>query len=173
MNATHRPWYARPLPWQSKRVRAASAAQVFLQQAPLWTAILVILFSVVPALIVVVIGLLHGSVPPDGLLSAGSGYPAFQPPFWLLWIPGVVALIFALVSLPVSGRFPSYFWGGRLEMTVVALLGFFTTLEATIAFGAQQFSILFPLAGVWLLAIALIALRGMLGALRLVPAAWR
>lgn len=168
-----RPWYAKRLPWQTKRADAATPVQSFLQLAPMLTAVLTVLFAAVPMLVIFIIGLAQGRVPAEGFLGAGAGYPIFQPPFWLLWIPGLIALVFAFVSIPVSGKFPGYFWGGRLEMSTVSLFGFFSTLEATIAYEADQFSILFPLTGVWLLVVVLLAIRAALGKLRLVPQAWR
>lgn len=168
-----RPWYAKRLPWQTKRADAATAVQRFLQVAPMLTAVLTVLFGAVPMLVVFVVGLAQGRVPSEGFLGSGSGYPIFEPPFYLLWIPGLIALVFALISVPVSGKFPGYLWGGRLEMITVSLFGFFSTLEATIAYDANQFSILFPLTGVWLLVVALVAIRAALGKLHLVPRAWR
>lgn len=137
------------------------------------TAVLTVLFGVLPSVVIFLIGLVEGTVPPKGYLETGPGYPSFQPPFWLLWIPGLIALVFSVVSIPISGKFPTYFWGSRLEMVTVAIFGWATTFTAAVAYGAEQFLSLLILTGVWMLTIALIVLRGLFGALHLVPKSWQ
>jgi len=138
-----------------------------------WTAILIVLFGILPIVVIAVVGLAQGTVPgseDDGILGRGPGYPVFQPPFWLLWIPAAMMLGLAIATFPLPlGRF---LWGARLEMSTVAMVGFGTTLAASVAYGGEHIALAWA-SLVHLAAIALFALRALLGQLGWLPRAWR
>ena len=126
--------------------------------------VLTVLFSIVPFIVVTVIGLVQGTIPSSdagGVYGTGPGYPAFQPPFWLLWIPAVLTLLLSVVTIPMRSKLESFVFSVRGDLAVFAFVGFVQTIAAAGAFGGPQAVTLLWASLVWLLAVALFAVRGL------------
>lgn len=158
----------------SSSVRARAGARGRLAaRVEWWTAALIVLFGILPIVAIAVIGLAQGTVPDSadsGILGAGPGYPLFQPPFWLLWIPAVMMLSLAIATFPLPLQ--RFLWGARLEMSTVAMVGFGTTLAASVAYGGEHIALAWA-SLLHIAAIVLFAVRSFLGALGWLPASWR
>ncbi|MDO8381762.1 MAG: hypothetical protein Q7T17_02080 [Microbacterium sp.] len=138
-----------------------------------WTAILVVALGILPIVVVAVIGLAQGTVPDSedgGILGSGPGYPLFQPPFWLLWVPAVMMFGLSIATFPLPLQ--RFLWGARLEMSTVAMVGFGTTLAASVAYGGQHIDLAWA-SLLHLAAITFFGIRALLGTLGWLPESWR
>ena len=126
--------------------------------------VLTVLFSIVPFIVVTVIGLVQGTIPSSdagGVYGTGPGYPAFQPPFWLLWIPAVLTLLLSVVTIPMRSKLESFVFSVRGDLAVFAFVGFVQTIAAAGEIGGPQAVTLLWASLVWLVAVALFAVRGL------------
>ena len=167
MNATTSPSRA-PRSARSARARSArtgrsarrTAAQRWSARLAFWSIVLLVALGIVPQIVVAVIGLVRGDVPPGGVLAASETYPAFQPPFWLLWIPALLMLGSALISIRETKPRGFLLWPARWELSLVAFVGAMITLGAAVAYDAPQFAVVMWAIVPWLLAILVFAVRG-------------
>ena len=126
--------------------------------------VLTVLFGIVPFIVVAVIGLGQGTIPSSdagGIYGTGPGYPLFQPPFWLLWIPAVLTLVLSVGTIPMRSKLDSFVFSVRGDLAVFAFVGFVQTIAAAGAFGGPQAVTLLWASLVWLVAVALFAVRGL------------
>lgn len=154
------------------RTRSDRAAHIA-ARVEWWTAILIVALGILPIVVIAVIGLIQGTVPDSddgGILGAGPGYPLFQPPFWLLWVPAVMMFGLSVATFPLPLQ--RFLWGARLEMSTVAMVGFGTTLAASVAYGGQHIDLAWA-SLLHLAAIVLFGIRALLGALGWLPESWR
>ncbi len=154
---SRRPQSRRTRPAQ-KSPRVRLAGRVFL-----WSGLCIVAFGMLPLAIVAVIGIVQGTVPTEadgGIIGSAPGYPLFQPPFWLLWLPALGMLSLTVITWPFPSRFPAYFWGARFDMSVIAMVGLLTTLVAAVAYDATQASIVFAAAGAFFVAMVVFGIRG-------------
>ena len=134
------------------------------------------LVGVLPIAIIIVVGFFSGTLPGEaagGLLGYGSGYPAFDPQNWLLWLPASAMLFLAFWTIPSAVR--GIHVSSRSTWAGATLTMFFMGLAISTAFvgapGVDGEGVLAVL--VLGLAWILFALRAIAGALRLVPRKWR
>jgi len=144
-----------------KRRAPKSRREVLTGRVFFWSGMGIVAFGMLPLLAVSVIGLAQGTVPVDrGILGAGPGYPLFQPPFWLLWLPALGMLALTVITWPFPARFPSYFWGARSDMSIISAVGLMTALTASVAFGGEQMWLVLGAGGLFLLAMVVFGVRG-------------
>jgi len=134
------------------------------------------LLGVLPIAINIVIGFFTGTLPGEaagGLLGFASGYPAFAPQNWLLWLPAAAMLFLAFWTIPSAVR--GFHVSSRSTWAGATLTMFFTGLAISTAFagapgvGGEGVIAVLVLGATWIL----FALRAIAGALRLVPKSWR
>jgi len=126
----------------------------------MWATVLVVLFGLVPQIGIGIIGLLRGDLPADGVLGTSAGYPLFQPPFWLLWIPALLMLASSIVSIREEKPSGFVLWPARWELSILSFVGATITGSAAVSYGAPQLMIVLWATVPWLLAIAVFAIRG-------------
>lgn len=140
------------------------------------SSILVVLFTLVPVIVIAIIGAAQGTVPSSeegGFFGYAEGYPAFNPQNWLLLIPALGMLFLAFYTLPMRER--SFLSGNRALLFIVST----TAAGLAATFGSAFIGAPgvgaggFIAAMVFAFAALLFALRGLLGWLRLVPKSWR
>lgn len=135
----------------------------FLGWAFLGAVAMTVLFGIVPYIVVGIVGLVAGTFPSSdqgGIYGTAAGYPFFQPPFWLLWIPALIMLVLSVVTIPMPSKLDSLLFSARADLAVFAFLGFTVTLAAVGAFGGPQAETLLWACAVWLVAVALFTIRG-------------
>ena len=132
--------------------------------------------GVLPIAIIIVVGFFAGTLPGEaagGLMGVGSGYPAFNPQNWLLWLPAGAMLFLAFWTIPSAVR--GFHVSSRSTWAGATLTMFFLGLGISSAFvgapGVAGEGILAVL--VFAVAWVLFALRALAGVLRLVPKNWR
>ena len=138
--------------------------------------VLFVLVGFVPAIIIMIIGIVSGTAPAEaegGMWGWAPGYPAFDPQSWLLFLPALAALFLAVWTIPLPLRtFPG---------TSRAMLAWTSLGAVPITFligGAFMGAPGIANEGFWaafgfLAAAALLFLRLLLGALHLLPRSWR
>ena len=98
-----------------------------------WIVILLAAILVVPVAIIAGIGFAQGTIPSSdagGIFGSGPGYPAFPPPFWLLWIPALGALALSVATWRFRGQFMYSIFSARWDLAIVAIFGASTTLAS-------------------------------------------
>lgn len=146
-----------------RRANRGRKAPAHLAPTLLGVVLAIVLFGMAPLVLIAVVGISQGTLPPDGVLGAADGYPLFQPPFWLLWLPATAMLVLGVTTWRLPERFPQFFWGARFDMSVLSLVGAVTTFTAAVAYGAPQFTVVIWATVPWVLAVILFAIRGVLG----------
>ncbi len=128
-----------------------------------WIVISLAAILLVPVLIVAIIGFVQGTVPPSdagGVFGAGPAYPAFAPPFWLLWLPALGALALSIATWRYRGQFMDSIFSARWDLGLVSLFGASTTLAASVTFGAPFLAIVLAAVAPWVLAFLVVLSRG-------------
>ncbi|MBD7957349.1 hypothetical protein H9651_06835 [Microbacterium sp. Sa4CUA7] len=146
-----------------RRARRApkSRREVLTGRVFFWSGMGIVAFGMLPLLAVMVIGLAQGTVPVEsGVLGTGAGYPLFQPPFWLLWLPALGMVALTVITWPFPARFPTYFWGARSDMSAISAVGLMTALTASVAFGGPQLWVVLGAGALFLLAMVVFGVRG-------------
>lgn len=129
-----------------------------------WIVITLVAILVIPTAIVVGIGFAQGTIPsPDagGIFGAGPGYPAFAPPFWLLWVPAIGALALSVATWRYAGQFMDSIFSARWDLGTVSLFGASVTLAASVTFGAPFLGLVLGAVAPWVLALLVILSRGL------------
>lgn len=149
--------------------RGKSAREVLAGRLFFWSGMAIVAFGLLPVIVVAVIGLMQGTVPTEadgGILGFAPGYPVFQPPFLLLWLPALGMLALTVITWPFPSRFPTYFWGARYDMSVVSAVGLGVVVFAAVAFGGPQLPLVLPAAGAFLIAMIVFGVRGLIEFIR-------
>ncbi|MCR2785098.1 MULTISPECIES: hypothetical protein [unclassified Microbacterium] len=147
----------------AKRGAAKTPRVILADRLFFWTGMTIVAFGLLPIILIAVIGLIQGTLPSEAdgsITGTAAGFPLFQPPFWLLWLPAVGMLALTVITWPFPARFPAYFWGARFDMSVISGLGLMTTLVAAVAYGGAQLWLVLPAAGAFLLAMIVFGVRG-------------
>lgn len=128
-----------------------------------WIVIALVAILVIPVAIVAGIGFAQGTIPAGdagGIFGTGPGYPAFAPPFWLLWIPALGALALAIATWRYPGQFMDSVFSARWDLGIVSLFGALTTLGASVTFGAPYLGVVLAAVVPWTLALLIVLSRG-------------
>lgn len=139
-----------------------------------------IFFAVVclgPIPVAGIIGLITGVYPTEaqgGLIGHVPGYPAFTYLNWLILVPALAMLFLSVYTIPLPLK--KFLTARRLTLTLVALIGLVASPAIAAAFFDPESGV-YPVAiwavPVFALAVLLFLVRALLGALKLVPEAWR
>ncbi|PRY67019.1 hypothetical protein B0I08_108103 [Glaciihabitans tibetensis] len=150
--------------------------------AAFWCAgIVLVAVTLLPVLVIMAIGLVTGTTPSEdegGIYGVASGYPAFDPQAWLIWIPAIVLLAFSLFTIPLPMRGMSGRGSAGLSRPVLTYVTLALFLMAFVNGGAFVGAPGIGPAGLYAslvvgLTFVLLLLRTIAGALRLVPKSWR
>lgn len=138
----------------------------------------IILCLLVPFLILAITKLVNGIVtgtqPERGGIVWTPDLPRFDPQLWLVWVPIALVALWIVVTIPVPLQRTRGF--GRLMQLLTVIMVLFGTILVIVAY--------FPMPGVttwgteWAPSVilvigAVVLLRMLLGALRLLPRSWR
>jgi hypothetical protein len=140
------------------------------------TGIFFVLAIVLPAIVIMVIGLLSGTVPSEadgGVLGFGENYPAFDPQGWLLWVPAVSLLFLSLWTIPLPlTRFPGTSRSALITLSfTMTIIGTVLSIAFVGAPGIEADGVV--AVAVIGAALVLFVLRALAGFLNLVPRSWR
>ncbi|WP_299087517.1 hypothetical protein [uncultured Microbacterium sp.] len=141
-----------------------------------WIVILLAAILVVPVAIIAGIGFAQGTIPSSdagGIFGSGPGYPAFPPPFWLLWIPALGALALSVATWRFRGQFMDSIFSARWDLAIVAIFGASTTLAASVTFGAPYLWVVLGAVAPWVLTLLVVLSRGVWDAFRDAATAFR
>ncbi len=122
--------------------------------------VLVVILGLGPQILLGIIGVVRGDIPADGVLGSSETYPIFQPPFWLLWIPALLMLAAAVLSMGPGRPGPLWLFPARWELAVLGFVGLSITLMCAGAYGGPQLMIVLWAGAPWLLAVVMLAVRG-------------
>lgn len=128
--------------------------------AVLWSMVLVVLLGLAPQILVGIVGVVTGEIPPGGVLDHSDAYPFFQPPFWLLWIPALLMLAAAVLTMRPGKPAPLLLFPARWELAILAFVGLCITATCAGAYGGPQLMVVLWACVPWLLAVVLLAVRG-------------
>ncbi|MBN9215782.1 MAG: hypothetical protein ABS62_11740 [Microbacterium sp. SCN 70-200] len=154
----------------TRRRASRTTTELWAGRAALWAIVLVVVLGLGPQILLGIIGIIRGDIPAAGILGSSDTFPLFQPPFWLLWIPAMLMLAAAVLSLGAGKPQPLWLIPARWELAILAFVGLCITLECAAAYGGPQLMIVLWAGVPWLLAIVLLAVRG---TWELVREAWR
>ena len=141
-------------------------------------AMCIVVFLLGPLLVVLVTGFIRGVAtgewPANGGMGWEPGFPPFDPQLWLMWIPIAALTVWIIVTIPVPlkrsrgrGRFlQAMFWLMTTVLAITLIAGYSTAPWIQDPGSAAALNGL-------LLVGAVLALRVILGALRLLPRSWR
>lgn len=168
-SSTRRP--ARTSASATGRKQAGGRRYRWVGQAFFWTSIAIVVLGILPIVVNAIAGLAAGTLPDDGILGDGPGYPLFQPPFVVLWLPAIAMLVLSIAtfSLPMA----RWLVGARFDMSMIALIGLGTTLAAAAAYGGPNAAVVAAAALPFAAAMVVFAVRGVLGWFDVLPAHWR
>lgn len=128
-----------------------------------WIVIALAAIFLVPFAIIVGIGFAQGTIPSSdagGIFGAGANYPAFAPPFWLVWIPALGALALAVATWRYPGQFMDSIFSARWDLGIVSVFGASTSLTASVTFGAPFLGIVLASVVPWVLTLLVVLSRG-------------
>lgn len=128
-----------------------------------WIVIALAAILLLPVLALAAIGFAQGTIPDadaGGIFGAGPGYPAFAPPFWLLWVPALGALALSIATWRFPGQFMDSIFSARWDLGIVSFFGATTTLAASVTFGAPFLWIVLGAVVPWVLALLVVLSRG-------------
>lgn len=128
-----------------------------------WIVILLAAILLLPVLILAGIGFAQGTIPSSaagGVFGSGPDYPAFAPPFWLLWIPALGAFALSLATWRFPGQFMDSIFSARWDLGIISFVGATTTLGAAVTFGAPYLWIILGAVVPWILALLVVLSRG-------------
>lgn len=138
-----------------------------------WSRSWVLALGIAPVAVAMIVGSLQGTAQ-DGLLFPAPGYPAFTTLSAGLVIPAALLLVAVCISLPLpleDRRGPR-----RVDMAWLAILGAATTMVSLVLDDHRpEYLDWAPYAAVWTFAgvVVILAVRGALSTMRLLPKAWR
>lgn len=138
-----------------------------------WSRLWIVLLGLLPVLIVMAVGAVNGTAV-DGPFFPAPGYPAFSTLSAWLVVPALGLLVAAIISLPLpleDRRGPR-----RSDMGWLAVLGAAVTLVSLVLDeGRPTWAHPWPYiaAGVFAAVVAMLSLRGLLSAMKLLPKSWR
>lgn len=141
-----------------------------------WTILIQFVFGIVSPLVIMIAGLIFGTIPwannrTGGAFNAGPGYPFFHPPIWPFYISALIALVLAVVTIPLPLKASGGV--GRWAMWLFALYSLASTFIIGAAWGGAQIPLMWVPVCLYLATLAILALRGLLGLLHLLPKTWR
>ncbi|MFT4214485.1 MAG: hypothetical protein QM622_06885 [Microbacterium sp.] len=162
---------SKPRPRKKKRKNRVSVDH-WAAWATKWAMILVVVLGLGPQILIALVGIIRGDFPKDDILGQTDTYPFFQPPFWLLWIPALLMLAAAILSMGKDKPEPLWFFPARWEIAGLAFTGWVITAESAFAYGGPQAMIVLWASAPWLLAMVLLAVRGTWGLIREIWEVW-
>lgn len=120
---------------KTRRTAFREAFPGYLGIAFVAASVMTVIFGIVPYIIIGLAGVISGNFPSSdqgGIYGVAPGYPWFQPPFWLLWIPAVIMFVLSIVTIPMASKLDSLFLSARGDLAVFAFLGLTVTLLFTL-----------------------------------------